>query len=97
MRNLTLNLLYSAFLVAGHETTTSAICRILHQLALNPHVQSRLREEVSLARMEHGDLDFNTLMNLPFLDAVCRETLRLFPPVPQLSRTYVLSFWCCHR
>lgn len=77
----------SAFLVAGHETTTSAICRILHQLALHPSVQVKLREEVCAARREHGDLDFNTLMTLPFLDAVCRETLRLFPPVPQLSRT----------
>lgn len=79
------------FIFAGHDTTTSAISRTLHQLALYPEIQSRLREEVTAACKKHGDLDYDTLMTLPYLDAVCRETLRVFPPVPQLSRTYVSS------
>ncbi|KAI5121362.1 hypothetical protein M0805_000670 [Coniferiporia weirii] len=77
----------STFILAGHDTTTKAVCRILHQLVLNPDVQSRLREEVKAARKEHGDLDYDTLMGLPYVDAVCRETLRVFPPVSMLSRT----------
>lgn len=39
------------------------------------------------ARKEHGDLDYDALMGLPFLDAVCRETLRVFPPLSSISRT----------
>ncbi|THH09099.1 hypothetical protein EW145_g2244 [Phellinidium pouzarii] len=77
----------NSFLFAGHETTTGAVSRILHQLALNPDVQSRLRDEVSAARKEHGDLEYDVLMGLPYLDAICRETLRVYPPVTQLSRT----------
>ncbi|KAL5524290.1 hypothetical protein ACEPAF_9430 [Sanghuangporus sanghuang] len=76
-----------SFIFAGHDTTTSALCRILHELAHHPEAQSKLREEVIASRKKHGDMDYDTLMGLPYLDAVCRETLRLFPPVPQLNRT----------
>ncbi|KAH8109751.1 cytochrome P450 [Phellopilus nigrolimitatus] len=77
----------STFIFAGHETTTGAVCRILHQLSLNPEVQSKLRDEVTAARKEYGDLDYDMLMGLPYLDAVCRETMRVFPPVSRLTRT----------
>ncbi|KAH8107332.1 cytochrome P450, partial [Phellopilus nigrolimitatus] len=78
----------STFIAAGHDTTTSAISRTLDVLSQRPDVQSRLREEVTAARKEHGgtDLDYDTLMCLPYLDAVCRETLRVFPPAAQVER-----------
>jgi cytochrome P450 len=34
-----------------------------------------------------GELDYDTLMGLPFLDAVVRETMRVYPPVPTVVRT----------
>ena len=77
----------STFIFAGHDTTTSALSRILHQLCLNPDIQTKVRDEVTAARKEHGDLEYDILMNLPWLDAVCRETLRLFPPGSQVMRT----------
>ena len=77
----------STFVFAGHDTTTNATTRILDQLAKRPDYQARLREEVTSARREHGDLDYDMLMSLPFLDAVCRETLRIYGPVSQLNRT----------
>ncbi|KAI5121967.1 hypothetical protein M0805_002037 [Coniferiporia weirii] len=77
----------NTFIFAGHDTTTGAVCRVLHQLSMNPNVQSRLRAEVRAARAEHGDLAYDVLMGLPYLDAVCRETLRVFPPAPLLPRT----------
>ena len=36
--------------------------------------------------MKDIELDYDSLMGLPYLDAVCRETLRLHPPAPQLDR-----------
>ncbi len=77
------------FIFAGHETTSGAICRTLHLLSLNQDVQEKLRGEVSRAILEHGDLPYDVLMGLPYLDAVCRETLRAFPPVPTVRRMYV--------
>ena len=66
----------STTLFAGHETTAGTLSRILHQMAILPDQQERLRKEVSEARAKHGDLDFDMLMQLPYLDAICKETLR---------------------
>ena len=78
---------FSTFLFAGHDTTTSSLSRILYILSMRQDIQTKVREEVTAARREYGDLDYDTLMNLPLLDAVCRETLRLFPPGSQVMRT----------
>ena len=59
------------------DTTSSALSRILHILAQHPDAQTKLREEVTAARQSGGDLDYNGLDRLPFLDAVIRESLRL--------------------
>ena len=63
-----------------------SISRVLYLLSLHKDVQAKLREEVTAARKLHGDLDYETLMGLPYLDAICRETLRLYAPVSYLTR-----------
>ncbi|KAH7873381.1 cytochrome P450 [Lentinula edodes] len=57
----------------------SAMSRILHLLALHPEVQDKLRQEIIAAQKERqgGQLSYDELVGLPYLDAVCRETLRL--------------------
>ncbi|PPR03310.1 hypothetical protein CVT26_007784 [Gymnopilus dilepis] len=64
---------------AATDTTSSALSRTLHMLAQHKDVQDRLREEVRNARQNNNgqDLDWNELDSLPYLDAVCKETLRL--------------------
>ncbi|GJE97234.1 cytochrome P450 [Phanerochaete sordida] len=78
----------TTFTFAGTDTTSNALARILHLLCLHPHVQDKLRAELLEARAQAGseDLDYDVLVSLPYLDAVCRETLRLYPPVPFVSR-----------
>ncbi|THH17362.1 hypothetical protein EW146_g3432 [Bondarzewia mesenterica] len=71
---------------AGHDTTSVTLSRILHVLALDQERQQRLRQEVTRARAEGSDLSYNDLMALPYLGAVCKETLRLYAPVTQLHR-----------
>lgn len=70
----------STFVIAGMETTSSAMSRILHLLSINPDVQTRLRNEIREAQKD-GQLSYDQLVSLPYLDAVCRETLRVHPPV----------------
>ena len=64
---------------AGTDTTSSTLSRMLHLLAQHKDVQEELRREVRKAREDNGgdDLPFNVLDALPYLDAVCRESLRL--------------------
>jgi cytochrome P450 len=68
---------FSTLLFAAVDTTSGALARILHVLAQHPGAQERLRKEITQSRANGGDLDYNDLMALPYLDSIIRETLRL--------------------
>ncbi len=69
------------FLLAGHETSASALSWALLCLALDEGVQERATVEARAA--PDG---FAGLRQMPFLRDVWREVLRLYPPVPMLPR-----------
>ncbi|KAF8690353.1 Cytochrome p450, partial [Rhizoctonia solani] len=72
---------------AGNDTTSSALSRAIHLLAEHPCIQSKLRDEIRRAHHFYGkNLDYDQLNSLPYLDAVCRESLRLHAPVFFLDR-----------
>jgi cytochrome P450 family 628 len=66
-------------IIAGSDTTATALAFLFYQLALNPTLQKKLFQEIS-------DLEINvqTVQDLPYLNAVINETLRLHPPVPSM-------------
>lgn len=60
------------------DTTSIALARTFHVLAIHQDSQARLRNELVEAKEAcGGSLDFDSLMGLPYLDAVCKEILRL--------------------
>jgi len=69
-------------LVAGHETTATALTWALRWLLATPGVEERLRSELAGA----GELDPERIQALPYLDAVVRESLRLCPIIPLVGR-----------
>lgn len=73
----------STFLLGGHETTASAMTWTLWLLAKHPEVQGRLRKEIQRARLDsdEAEIPIDELNKLPCLDAICKEVLRLVPPV----------------
>ncbi|KZV64850.1 cytochrome P450 [Peniophora sp. CONT] len=73
------------FLFAGTDTTSNSVSRILYMLALNPDIQDKLRKEFVEAGAP-DNLDYDDLDRLPYLDAVCRETLRMYAPVRFMQR-----------
>ncbi len=76
------------FLLAGHETTATALTFALHLLGRHPEVQDRVRSEVQDAVGE-GSPTAATTASLPLTTAVVRETMRLYPSAPFLGRLAV--------
>lgn len=74
----------TTMLFTGHETTSTATGFCLRQLALNQGAQEKLRKEVLEAGADEPD--FETLMALPYLHNVVRESLRFEGPVPNMGR-----------
>lgn len=72
-------------IVAGHETTFTALSWALDLLSQRPDAYARLRAEVATALGGRipGAAD---LAALPYLDAVIREALRLRPPAWMINR-----------
>ncbi|KAK7038722.1 hypothetical protein VNI00_010606 [Paramarasmius palmivorus] len=68
----------STFSFAAMDTTSSALSRTFDMLSRNPTVQEKLRAEILEAQEKHGaeDLAYDVLVNLPYLEAVCKESLR---------------------
>ncbi|KAJ7624214.1 cytochrome P450, partial [Mycena polygramma] len=72
------------FLIAGHETTSTAAAWALNALSLNPEMQTKLREELFTLSTENPTMD--ELNSLPYLESVVREVLRVYAPVTFLDR-----------
>lgn len=71
-------------MAAGIDTTGDALCFIMYQLSLpeSHHVQENLSKELS----ENSD---KALDDLEYLDAVVKEGLRCFMPIPMSQPRYV--------
>lgn len=72
------------FLVAGHETTSTATTWALFALTQNQGAQSKLREEALALGTDTPSMD--ELNSLKYMDCVVRETMRLYAPVPSAIR-----------
>lgn len=63
-------------LFAGHETTASALAWALYWIDHLPEVQDKLLHELDTLP---NNADPSTIARLPYLSAVCSETLRIYP------------------
>jgi cytochrome P450 len=72
-------------LVAGHETTGTALSWTIHRLLRHPEVLARAREEISVVAGE-GPVMKEHLPRLEYLDAAIMETMRLNPIIPFVAR-----------
>ncbi|MDB5579141.1 MAG: cytochrome [Bradyrhizobium sp.] len=72
----------ATMILAGHETTATALFWSLYLLALDPATQEQLAAEVKAATVD-GELDIE---RLKFTRAVVDETMRLYPPAFLIAR-----------
>lgn len=65
-----------SLMFAGHETTATAIAWALYWVHHLPEVKTRLLEEIASLGTSPDPM---AIAKLPYLDAVCKETLRIHP------------------
>lgn len=68
-------------LVAGSDTTANSACAIIYYLARTPSVQEKLQKELDEHCLDSDVATAERVKNLPYLQAVINEGLRLHPTV----------------
>ncbi|HEY4122868.1 MAG TPA: cytochrome P450 [Byssovorax sp.] len=66
-------------LLAGHETTATALAWALAEIPRHPEVVQRIEDEIAAS-------DGSAAASMPFLDATIQEVLRVHPIVPLVGR-----------
>lgn len=84
-RNLSLDEIYSNFallIIAGGETSTTALSGITHNLVHHPLVLQTLEAEIFQNFGDDKPITMEALKDLPYLNAVIKEGLRMCNPTP---------------
>lgn len=76
------------FLIAGHDTTGWALNYTIMLLGLHSNVQEKVHQEIDkyFSENDENSLTQETVKQFIYLDAVIKETMRLYPPIPLISR-----------
>ncbi|KAJ6778907.1 CYTOCHROME P450 94B3-LIKE [Salix koriyanagi] len=76
-----------SFILAGRDTTSSALSWFFWLMSVNPDVERKILKELETIRSSNGKnlgdtYSFEELRDMHYLQAAISETMRLYPPVP---------------
>ncbi|KAJ6749598.1 hypothetical protein OIU85_000254 [Salix viminalis] len=76
-----------SFILAGRDTTSSALSWFFWLMSVNPDVERKILKELETIRSSNGKnlgdtYSFEELRDMQYLQAAISETMRLYPPVP---------------
>ncbi|CAG9769275.1 unnamed protein product [Ceutorhynchus assimilis] len=79
---------------AGYETTSTTISFLMYELSKNQEVQDKLRKEIMDLRKltPDGEFTYDDLVHMKYADKCIYETLRKYPPVPEVPRAAVKDY-----
>ncbi|XP_052782039.1 cytochrome P450 3A41-like [Mya arenaria] len=72
-------------LMAGYDTTATTLTWMAYLLATNEDVQEKLIQSID-ERVVNGDIDYDTVMKMEYIDWFLSETLRLYPAANRTGR-----------
>lgn len=83
----------AVFFFAGFETSSTTMTFAMYLLASHPEIQEKVRKEVRRIKTLHNNvIDYEALMEMHYLTQVFDETLRMYPPVGNLSRKTIQDY-----
>lgn len=72
----------SDFVLAGSETTATALSCITYYLLHTPHALRALQDEIRGTFSSYGQINASSTAPLRYLQAVALEGMRIYPPLP---------------
>ncbi|KAF3803795.1 Isotrichodermin C-15 hydroxylase [Colletotrichum gloeosporioides] len=72
----------STLIVAGSETTATALSAITYYLTTHTSALEKLNNEVRSAFATENDINMVSVQKLQYMQAIINESLRMYPPVP---------------
>merc|ERR1719188_1057163 len=75
----------ATFLIAGHDSTSTAITMLLYHLAQHPEVEERVYQEV-MSVAGHGPITWDALGKMTYCTQVVKENLRMYAPASQFVK-----------
>ncbi|KAL2070695.1 hypothetical protein VTL71DRAFT_13721 [Oculimacula yallundae] len=70
-------------IIAGSETTSSAMSFFFYISSLNPDRKQILQDEICSSFSDESSMNFTSCSQLTYLQACIEETLRMFPPASE--------------
>ena len=75
------------FYIAGSETSSSVVAYTLYELTQNEELMIRAQKDVKeTLEKHHGEVTYEAIMDMSFIDLCVKETLRKYPGLPILNR-----------
>ncbi|OQR79655.1 cytochrome P450 4c3-like [Tropilaelaps mercedesae] len=83
------------FMFEGHDTTSTGIVWTIYLIGLHPEVQTKIQKEIDDIFQGNTDTDVTAehIKHMKYLETVLKESQRIYPPVPRISRTVTEEFW----
>jgi cytochrome P450 len=72
----------SDFIIAGSETTATALSCITYHLLKNNDITRKIQQEIRSAFNSYDETNSAKAAQLKYLTAVCLEGMRIYPPLP---------------
>jgi cytochrome P450 len=72
----------SDFVIAGSETTATALSCITYYLLKNEDILRKVQQEIRSAFNSYEEINNTRAASLKYLTAVCMEGMRIYPPLP---------------
>uniref|UniRef100_A0A1L8E4F1 Putative cytochrome n=1 Tax=Nyssomyia neivai TaxID=330878 RepID=A0A1L8E4F1_9DIPT len=75
------------FYIAGSESSAGTICFCIHELCHQRNLLDEAQREVDeMLRRHNGQVTYDNIGELPFLDKCINETIRMYPGLPLFNR-----------